>query len=104
MQMWLQSASKKPLMAFIIEALKVDQTDPETEWTGCRILGTVNRSNGYPVYSFQLFANKSKAKVYSGQCAPNVKGFGKKDKRNAVMSVAGWDGYGFERVYEECED
>lgn len=46
----------------------------EVKWTGYRIMGTVNRSNGYPVYTLELFANHTGVPVYSDECAPNVKG------------------------------
>ena len=54
------------------------EKDPEkraaakAEWmakkfTGARVLCTVNRSNGYPVYSFEVFNNVTKVKTYSGE-------------------------------------
>lgn len=76
MDSWAQSASPEQIMAFLKDVLKAD---PEVNWTGFRILGTVNRSNGYPVYSYQLFANVSGVPVYSGEHAPNVKGYGERD-------------------------
>ena len=44
------------------------------EWSGVRVTGSVNRSNGYPVFCIELFAKHpdSDTKVYSGQAAPNV--------------------------------
>lgn len=60
------------LLKFLIDILKADTS---IKWTGFRILGSVNKSNGYPVYIFQLFAKspKSKTNVYSDSNAPNVK-------------------------------
>lgn len=76
---WVQGASAKKVFAFLRDLLKTHETHkdrPEPKWTGFRIMGTVHRGNGYPVWSLQLFANKSKAKVYTGPWAPNVKGYG----------------------------
>ncbi len=73
---WAQSQHPEKVLEFIKAAMKAD---PKIKWTGHRILGTVNRSNGYPVYSLELFAKGkgSKTKVYTGENAPNVKGYGK---------------------------
>ena len=57
------------VMAFVKAALKHE----EPHWTGFRITATVNRSNGYPVYTLELFANVTGVDVYSDQCAPNVR-------------------------------
>lgn len=75
---WFQNGKPTHILAFIVDALKANEKGTEhenTKWTGFRVLGTVNRSNGYPVYSLQLFAkdSKSKTKVYSDANAPNVK-------------------------------
>ena len=69
---WAEKATQSQLMAFCQDMLKADAT---VKWTGCRILGTVNRSNGYAVWTIELFAKhpKSKTKVYSEMNAPNVK-------------------------------
>lgn len=71
---WLQNARPEALMGFIRDLLKLDL---RREWTGFRILYTVNRSNGYPVYSLQAFSKgeNSTTEVYSGHHAPNVQGF-----------------------------
>ena len=66
---WAQGASEEDLMECIKALLKADRL---IDWTGCRVLGTVHRGNGYPVWTLQLFANKSGVKVYSGPFAPNV--------------------------------
>lgn len=69
---WVHAASNEAIMKFLKDVLKADAS---VTWTGYRILGTVNRSNGYPVWTLQLFAKcpKSKTKVYTGHVAPNVK-------------------------------
>lgn len=69
---WAKTANSDDLMAFIKEALKVEEIHPGVEFTGCRVLGTVNRSNGFPIYSLEVFANKSGQKEYSEGIAPNV--------------------------------
>lgn len=70
---WLEDGriTHKKILEMIKELL---EADPTIEWTGYRILGTVNRSNGAPVHSLQLFAKgkDSKTKVYTGNKAPNV--------------------------------
>lgn len=76
LEAWVRQAWPKDVMAFLVDILKVEEHYPGTKWTGWRVMGTVNRSNGYPVWSLQLFAKKrgSKTKVYKSQNAPNVKG------------------------------
>ena len=70
---WVNSASIKKMMAFLKDILKVKEYHPDVKFTGFRILYTVNRSNGHPVWSFQFFANNSGVKTYDGNLAPNVK-------------------------------
>ena len=62
----------RPLQRSLLKA------DSEVKWSGFRVLGTVNPSNGYVVWSLGLFAKRrgSKTKVYSGERAPNVEGGG----------------------------
>lgn len=69
-----QHASDEQVMALLKDLFKVIHQLPEIEWTGYRITGTVNRSNGYPVYSLWLFAKKkgSGTKVYSDELGANV--------------------------------
>jgi hypothetical protein len=58
-------------------------------WTGYRVMGTVNRSNGYPVWSFSIFSKHpdTNTKVYSGFNAPNV------NKPKGGRGNFGFDGY-----------
>lgn len=69
---WAQSAKDEAIFAFLKDILKADSN---IEWTGYRIMGTVNCSSGYPVWSLELFAKhpKSRTKVYTGEPAPNVR-------------------------------
>lgn len=71
---WAKSAGNEQVLLLLKDLFKVDENHPGVEWTGYRITGTVNQSNGYPVYSLWLFAKKqgSETKVYSGSHAPNV--------------------------------
>lgn len=71
---WAIRASEEEVMAFLKDILKAEEQYPGAVWTGFRVLGTVNRSNGYPVFNLELFAKhaESKTKVYSGPDAPNV--------------------------------
>ncbi|MEK7089472.1 MAG: hypothetical protein AAB920_01495 [Patescibacteria group bacterium] len=68
---WVHTANDEDVIKFLKDILKADE---KAVWTGYRVLGTVNRSNGYHVWSLQLFAKHpdSKTKVYSGPDAPNV--------------------------------
>ena len=66
--------SEEQVMEFLKEVLKTDKTFPGVVWTGFRITGTVNRSNGFPVYHLFLFANRSETPVYSFEDAANVEG------------------------------
>lgn len=73
---WARSASDKRVMALLEDLLKVKESEnySDVKWTGYRITGTVNRSNGYPVYSLWLFAKRkdSETEVFTGEDAPNV--------------------------------
>lgn len=71
---WARRATNEQVLALLKDLFKVDEDCPGAKWTGYRITGTVNRSNGYPVYSLWLFAKRrgSKTKVYSGDRAPNT--------------------------------
>lgn len=71
LERWAMSATLEKIMAFLKDILKADEA---TNWTGFRIMGTVNRANGFPVWTFQLFAKhpETDTKVYSGLDAPNV--------------------------------
>ena len=76
-EQWAQGASAEAAFAFLKDVLKAKapfEDLPDAGWTGYRLLGTVNRSNGYPVWSFQLFAKhpETKTAVYTGPGAPNV--------------------------------
>lgn len=70
LESWVRGASDEEIINFLKDILKADSA---IQWTGYRILGTVRRDNGYVVWSFQLFANISGIKVYTGPAAPNVK-------------------------------
>lgn len=72
LERWFMNGKAKDILDFLINVMKAD---PTVGWTGFRILGTVNRSNGYPVYTLEIFAKgkNSKTKVYSGDNAPNVR-------------------------------
>lgn len=69
-------------LEFLVKFLKAENTrmdyqdssSPLVVWTGWRVLGFVNRSNGFPLYLFSLFAKgeKSDTEVYSEERAPNV--------------------------------
>lgn len=64
-----------------------DKENQNVEWTGFRLMGTVNRSNGYPVYTIELFCNRSGVTVYSEPFAPNVKEFSEnRSRRDGYIS------------------
>jgi hypothetical protein len=68
---WAQRQPPEKVLVFLKDLLKAD---PAKEWTGFRVLGTVHRSNGFVVWSLELFAKhpETDTPVYSGSCAPNV--------------------------------
>jgi hypothetical protein len=74
-------ATDEENLRFLVTLLKAD---PEVAWTGYRVLGSVNLSNGYPVYSLEVFARdpNGSTPVYTGGTAPNVK-----------KPMAKWDGW-----------
>lgn len=69
---WALTAPCREIKQFLIEVLKASAN---VKWTGFRILGTVNRSNGQLVWSLELFSRnpETKTKVYSGATGPNVR-------------------------------
>ena len=69
---WLRSASNIQVVSFLKDVLEADVS---VEWTGYRVTGTVDKSNGYPVYYFELFGKhpETDTKVYSDFMAPNVR-------------------------------
>ena len=71
-EQWLEKASEEQVMSFLKDFL---EADTKVQWTGFRVLGTVHRGNGYPVYTMELFAKhpSTKTEVYTGREAPNVK-------------------------------
>ncbi len=68
---WAKLAPPEKVLAFLKDILKADAT---VNWTGWRILGTLNRSNGYPVWTLALFAKhpKSQTEVFNTNNAPNL--------------------------------
>jgi len=63
---WVEGATPKKVLDFLQDILKAD---PKVTWTGFRVLGTIHRGNGYPVWTLQLFAKHpdSKTVVHNGQ-------------------------------------
>jgi hypothetical protein len=68
---WLQRATDEQVIQFLVDILKAESN---VVWTGYRIMGSVHRGNGYPVWSLSLFAKhpESDTVVYTGANAPNV--------------------------------
>lgn len=68
---WVNRATDKRIMAFLLDILKADSG---VKWTGFRVMGSVHRGNGYPVWTLELFAKHpdSDTPVYSDEDAPNV--------------------------------
>lgn len=70
---WVQiNARPGKVLAFIKDIL---EADPDVEWTGYRIMGTVNRGSGYPVWTLDLFSKHpdSNTKVFDTKDAPNLR-------------------------------
>ena len=72
---WCRASAPEDVIAFLKDILKADKYHPGVKWTGYRILGTVNLSNGFSVFTLQLFARKSpQTKVCDGivQAPPDM--------------------------------
>ena len=82
---WVRKATPADVIAFFADILKAEEQYPGVKWTGFRLTGTVNRSNGGAVFHLALFAKKPRSgtKVYTGQKAPNVMTFPRSHCRNA---------------------
>jgi hypothetical protein len=68
---WVQHVEPEKVIAFLQDILKADLN---VTWTGFRILGTVHRGNGYPVWTLELFAKhpESETRVFDTTNAPNL--------------------------------
>lgn len=88
---WVKGQHHDKVFAFLKDILKAD---PNVEWTGYRILGSVHRGNGFPVWSLQLFAKHpdSRTQVYSGSNAPNVKRMIRRLSNGQIVEDDGWGG------------
>ena len=77
------NATPEQIMEFMLDAMSADRA---VKWTGFRILGTVNRSNGGQIFSLELFAKhpNSNTKVYSDENAPNVQGYQEREEDGYV--------------------
>lgn len=71
---FVENSDPDKVIAFFVDILKAKKNYSDTKWTGFRLMGTINVSNGFPVYTMELFAKgkDSKTKVYSDSYAPNV--------------------------------
>ncbi|MFA5062159.1 MAG: hypothetical protein WC526_03360 [Patescibacteria group bacterium] len=57
---WLKSANDDKVMALLLELMQLDLPElGAIHWTGYRICYSVNRGNGYPVYTLELFVKRS---------------------------------------------
>lgn len=76
LEYWCEQGKAEDILTFLADLFSSETigNTKDIKWTGFRILGTVNRSNGYPVYTLELFAKHkdTKTKVYSTPMAPNV--------------------------------
>lgn len=74
---WVSCNKPKRVVQFLKALFKVEEQKDRyagLKWVGYRVMVTVNRSNGYQVYSLELFGKRpgSKTKLYSGPHATNV--------------------------------
>ncbi|MFA6295392.1 MAG: hypothetical protein WC666_03135 [Candidatus Paceibacterota bacterium] len=65
---WIRQASDQEILEFILELFSNFNLKVEYSWTGYRVVGSVHRGNGAPVWSLELFAKNpgSSTRVYSG--------------------------------------
>jgi hypothetical protein len=69
---WFRKEKDERIIRFMAEFMKADK---DVNWTGYRVMATVNRSsNGHSVFSLSLFCKhpKTDTAVYSAEDAPNV--------------------------------
>tara|TARA_B100000614_G_scaffold262909_1_gene300653 strand:+ start:163138 stop:163686 length:549 start_codon:yes stop_codon:yes gene_type:complete len=66
----IMGLSEPKRIEFLREILKADEHYPDREWTGYRVTGTVNVSNGFPIYSLWLFSKGRKTETEVN--APNT--------------------------------
>lgn len=72
---WIRRRAKpEDVLAFLCDLFDTASSDPDTTFTGWRVLITINRSNGFPVYTMQLFARKNRGgtKVFTGPLGDNI--------------------------------
>jgi hypothetical protein len=83
LQDWCQRVKPELVMALLKDLLHADES---VIWTGFRILGTVHRGNGYPVWTLELFSKhpESATQVFDTKNAPNLKGHRVRGERISV--------------------
>jgi hypothetical protein len=72
---WAQRATDEKVMDLLKDLFKVSTRYPHVTWTGYRALGSVNEDTGYPIWTFELFAQHSQSplELFSGNdWAPNI--------------------------------
>lgn len=70
----IASSDDETILNYFVELLKLDKEEEPVTWTGWRVVGYVNQSNGFPVYRYDVFSKHtdSNTEVYTGHRAPNV--------------------------------
>lgn len=66
---WVRNATDQQVLDFIQDLLARFDLKTSYRWTGYRVVGSVHRGNGAPVWSLELFAKDpagSRTKVFSG--------------------------------------
>ena len=68
---WIKRSEPEQIIIFMQDIMK---EDPHVKWTGFRVLGTVHRGNGYPVWTLELFSKhpESGTAVFNTENAPNI--------------------------------
>lgn len=71
---WVEESSDELVLNFIKDILEVDAN---LNWTGYRILVSRSLSNGYIIWTFEIFLKhpESNTMVFTGDGAPNIKRF-----------------------------
>ena len=76
---WARTASDEQVLAFLQDAMRaaLKGIDEGIKGTGYRILGTTNRGQGGPIWTFELFAvhPTSQPMLCTGDNQPNVRGY-----------------------------
>ena len=72
-ELFFTSSDEKTIMEYLSEMATVgNESNEKVKWTGFRVLGTVNRSNGFPIWSLSLFCKGKGSETKVHNYPPNL--------------------------------